>query len=546
MELGRGYIQTYAGNGTVTFTGTPTAVDFDFPVTRNGSNTFNLIGNPYPSSLSTSLFRSRNSTLLGTLYFWNQNSNPFTAANYVVVNSSNIVAGGTPPGDFDGSQIGACQGFLVSLIGSGTDIQFRNNDRVPSYPSTNTQWFESPASISLLRMQISSASGIEHNTVVAFSENASESFYDGEDSPRMPGASGVEIFSLNGSQELNIQMFPLLNAERIVELGVETQETGNYTLNMTEFIEFDPSVRVFLEDRALNVFQNLNQNPQYVFNPADEINGVRFRLHFMTSIGFATSSTCLGLANGKVIVNNANPNFPVDLLLKNVFNENVASAQGVIGEHIFQNLPSGSYTLRVGYGSGDFEEMAVAVNTVGILNPASFVASATEVDLADAIIEFNAGDDESVVYTWDFGDGSPVITGTSTPVHAYMTPGIFTVTLTISNGGCSSSFSREVVVSVNATGINGRADDGDGIVIFPNPTSTHASIILNLGNSEGLNNVVIRVVDAAGRAVHVQELRNVKSGTIIPINTEKYSNGVYQVIFESQAFRQVKKLTVSK
>jgi hypothetical protein len=314
---------------------------------------------------------------------------------------------------------------------------------------------------------------------------------------------------------------------------------------MSEFINFKPGARVYLEDRALHIFQNLNQNPQYVFNTADAINGVRFRLHFIASIDLASTSTCLESNSGKVIVSNPNTNNPVNLILKNEGNELLASVQSLVGEYVFQNLSHGSYTLRVEYGAGDFEDLLVSVNTVGLSTPASFVASSTEVDLLEAIIEFNASGDESIEYTWDFGDGSGIITGTATPVHAYMAPGIYTVSLTIRKDGCSSSASQTIKVTANSTGIDNKSSNRDGMIIFPNPASTHASLLINLG-SRSSENVLVRLTDATGRVVFAKEIDNMRSGTVIPVQLDDLANGLYQVMVEGKTYRRVGTLTVAR
>jgi gliding motility-associated-like protein len=54
----------------------------------------------------------------------------------------------------------------------------------------------------------------------------------------------------------------------------------------------------------------------------------------------------------------------------------------------------------------------------------------------------SAGADE---FTWSFGDGSPG-SQEMNPLHDHMQPGSYTVTLTASNGSCSSSTSQTVVV----------------------------------------------------------------------------------------------------
>lgn len=49
-------------------------------------------------------------------------------------------------------------------------------------------------------------------------------------------------------------------------------------------------------------------------------------------------------------------------------------------------------------------------------------------------------------WTWDFGDGSPTVSGNQMATHAYNTAGTFTVTLTISDGNCSVSKSQTIEV----------------------------------------------------------------------------------------------------
>ncbi|MFM1933026.1 MAG: hypothetical protein RL226_2329, partial [Bacteroidota bacterium] len=50
-------------------------------------------------------------------------------------------------------------------------------------------------------------------------------------------------------------------------------------------------------------------------------------------------------------------------------------------------------------------------------------------------------------YSWNFGDGSPLGSGT-TPSHTYANPGVYNVTLTVTNGnGCVSSISHPVTIT---------------------------------------------------------------------------------------------------
>jgi gliding motility-associated-like protein len=53
-------------------------------------------------------------------------------------------------------------------------------------------------------------------------------------------------------------------------------------------------------------------------------------------------------------------------------------------------------------------------------------------------------------YSWDFGDGSPVVTGTNpSPPHQYISEGVYTVTLTVTTtGGCTATTTETDLVKV--------------------------------------------------------------------------------------------------
>ena len=58
-----------------------------------------------------------------------------------------------------------------------------------------------------------------------------------------------------------------------------------------------------------------------------------------------------------------------------------------------------------------------------------------------------SADQSTLVYRWDFGDGSPSATGGPSVVHAYTTPATYTATLTVTDkDGASTSDTRDVVV----------------------------------------------------------------------------------------------------
>jgi PKD repeat protein len=146
--------------------------------------------------------------------------------------------------------------------------------------------------------------------------------------------------------------------------------------------------------------------------------------------------------------------------------------------------------------------------------------------------------------TWNFGDGTPVVTGasaTSTISHTYSATGQFTAVLTVSNADGSSSASKIVVVNANApkltasftstkradgltfdfsgTAMNGSAsttfswDFGDGETsTAQNPTHTYTTA--------GTFNVSLTVRDGTNTDTATQQ---VTAGNAVPGGTATFS-----------------------
>jgi PKD repeat protein len=89
----------------------------------------------------------------------------------------------------------------------------------------------------------------------------------------------------------------------------------------------------------------------------------------------------------------------------------------------------------------------VVVLDEGIAPTASFTVS-PEMILAGRAAQFNnTSQGTDLTFSWDFGDGSPLVTDTN-PVHIYAAPGFYTVTLTATNDLGSDSFQETITVWV--------------------------------------------------------------------------------------------------
>ncbi len=94
-----------------------------------------------------------------------------------------------------------------------------------------------------------------------------------------------------------------------------------------------------------------------------------------------------------------------------------------------------------------------------------------------------AGDQSTLAYSWDFGDGSPPMsaTGGASVVHAYTTPGTYVATLTVTDkDGGSSSDTRSVVVRKRNVTVSYL---GDTTGTYDTAGTLSASLVDEFGNN---------------------------------------------------------------
>jgi PKD repeat protein len=542
MTNARGYIAT--GAGASSFTGVPNQGDYTASAVTGAGGAYNLIGNPYPAQLNGPLFLSQNSGKLagGSLYIWDDDGTAggeatYDIQDYIIYNGTVTVNGFNSGNPFTGS-IASGQGFFINSNGPQT-INFNRSARFLF--GTNSEFFD-VMDYARLKVRVVTAEDFGAETALIFPENATEAADIDYDAARLPGNANIAVYSFIEDGQYAIQGLPELTTERIIPLGVINTVPGNATISISQFEYFEPGVFVYLEDLEEGVFHNLN-NSSYVYNNTSitEDDAIRFRLHLRAPLAVNATAACAGQASGKMILNNPN-SVDVAVSVKNSENVTVASFGPFTGERVVENLLSGAYTVDFSYVNGDNASRQVDISAGSIVAPATFISSATNVPLEDAIIEFQGSAAGASSFEWNFGDGT-IITNDLNPIHAYMTPGVYTVSLTARNGGCESVYTTEITVTALSTGVGSLANT-TGFTIYPNPASSNANLMLNLDRK--VSQVRIDIHDAAGKLVSSENVNDVRSGSIVELNIDGLANGIYQVTVEGKNFKDVGRLTISK
>jgi PKD repeat protein len=117
---------------------------------------------------------------------------------------------------------------------------------------------------------------------------------------------------------------------------------------------------------------------------------------------------------------------------------NPVHAYGVVGVYTV------TLTASNGYGSDSYAATVEIMADPALIPEASFSSSSPD-ELGEATAFTNSSTGPDLSYEWDFGDSSPVVTEEN-PNHTYGAAGVYTVTLTASNGHGSDSYAATVEI----------------------------------------------------------------------------------------------------
>lgn len=300
MVIGKGYIVRGPDSFTSTitpfnavFTGTPNNGIITTPITRGGyvganymaasstlatefDDNWNLIGNPYPSSIHAINFLTANPNINGFINIWTHGTLPsaaisdpfyndyaynYTSSDYITYNSSGASTG---PGTF-GGYIGAGQGFFVLMnntnVAATENVTFNNSMRSSAYD--NGQFFRTSDEAGRIWLDLIASNGNTVRNLVAYVDGATNN------KDRMFDAIGSEklnfnLYSTIGNEIMKIQGRTLpFDQEDRVPMGIKVSQNGNYTIGIGAVDGFftDTNQNIYLEDLENNIIHDLRQNP---------------------------------------------------------------------------------------------------------------------------------------------------------------------------------------------------------------------------------------------------------------------------------------------
>jgi hypothetical protein len=240
MEVMKGYIaKSPAQNTTINFNGGTLNTGAQSVV--NLPLGFNLVGNPYISSVDFSQATKTNVT--NSIWYRSKKEGSYNFHTYNVTGGISINDGTAiiPP----------MQSFWIKTTSGTNTLGFTNAMRSHQDQSVVSNRLKAPkvSTQQLLRLQVSNSANSDE-TVIYFNSDAQNSLDDYDSQKMFNSINDVpEIFTKNGTSNLVINGMNSIPYDTEIPLGFATGETGSFSLSATEFKNFDAGTRIMLKDK---------------------------------------------------------------------------------------------------------------------------------------------------------------------------------------------------------------------------------------------------------------------------------------------------------
>ncbi len=240
------------------------------PSYQPGYAGYNLIGNPFPSSINWDHPAIQKEQIQNAVYFWNPELEGY---------SSYINGVGNNPETTD-STIPAMQGFFIRVgePGQTGSVTFSNASRlheVTNYYRSVTSAF--PA----FRINLSGEGGSDQTTI-CFREGSTGDFDADFDAHKLFGKYGVpQVYSFASDESmLSVNSYPSMTCCDDVIIGFTAVHPGAYLFTFDGMGTFPESTDILLEDLKENVLIDCRIHSAYSFTYSDGEDPERFLIRF--------------------------------------------------------------------------------------------------------------------------------------------------------------------------------------------------------------------------------------------------------------------------
>ncbi len=272
---GKGYLVAYqAANPTFSFKGNLHQGNISVPVTRTAGTEselgYNLMGNPYPSSIDWKAAIGWERSMLendnGGYYMWIWNDEAYNYGTYHSASASQTGTLGVT------RYIAPTQGFFVKANSTG-QLTMNNDVRVHDDAGN---WLKPSGALHQISLKVSADGAPGFDQVnIEFGHHAESR---GAEKKFSFIAHAPSLFIPALGRQYSIRFLSSTEKTPVVPLVFTPGKEGQHTITA----DFDPDLfdYLMLEDIQTRVMYNLKQNPEYTFTARPSDAADRFVLHF--------------------------------------------------------------------------------------------------------------------------------------------------------------------------------------------------------------------------------------------------------------------------
>jgi hypothetical protein len=219
-----------------------------------GNDGYNLVGNPFPSTIDWNAGSGWTKTNLDAAIYINDNG--YSPSRYATWNGVTGTNGGS-------RYIATGQAFWVKANGNGAPV-LQADENVKT-AGTQTAFFRAGSPADLLRITLVKGK-LTDETVVHFRADASEDFDAHADAIKMQNATINLSSKMASGKNLAINSMPSLTCNVTIKLDVQNTKAGSYRLDFSEFDTFANDVSIILTDAFTGNTIDVRKKSSYAFS----------------------------------------------------------------------------------------------------------------------------------------------------------------------------------------------------------------------------------------------------------------------------------------
>ncbi len=315
---------------------------FNITYNNNLANNWVLMGNPYPSEIDFTAFRTTNSGVINASYiiYDPQNApNNVTPANmYSTWNAGTWSNAATSISNANGQYIANGQAFFVQAT-AASNITLNFTEAHKYNGAQNGVFRTAQTWNDILRIAFKKDAVDIDQTVIRYSNEASiNNNRLGNLDASLLSSSESYLGTIKAGNLTSIQTRSLQQVQSdSVALDFNVSETGNYGFNFSEHDNFT-AANIYLLDKYTNTTTEVKANPVYSFG-VDKANAATQTNRFVLVFNKAIAPVVATITGIKMYPNPANKNLTIELPLTE--GKYTLRITDVIGKQVYQNQLAG-------------------------------------------------------------------------------------------------------------------------------------------------------------------------------------------------------------